>query len=32
MEVFFVAKFTCTYEDWKSVYDRDLKLTKQIMK
>ena len=32
MEIFFVAKFTCTYEDWKSVYDGDLGLRKQFMK
>jgi hypothetical protein len=32
MEIFFVAKFTCTYEDWKSVYDGDLELRKQFMK
>ena len=32
MEIFFVAKFTCTYDDWKSVYDSDLELRKQFMK
>ena len=32
MEIFFVAKFTCTYEGWKSVYDGDLELRKQFMK
>ena len=32
MEVFFVAKFTCSYKEWKSVYDGDLKLRKQFMK
>ena len=32
MEIFFVAKFTCTYDDWKSVYDGDLELRKQFMK
>ena len=32
MEIFFVAKFTCTCEEWKSVYDEDLELRKQFMK
>ena len=32
MEIFFVAKFTCTYDEWKSVYDCDLELRKQFMK
>ena len=32
MEVFFVAKFTCSYNEWKSVYDGDLELRKQFMK
>ena len=32
MEIFFVTKFTCTYEDCKSVYDGDLELRKQFMK
>ena len=32
MEIFFVAKFTCTYDEWKSVYDDDLELRKQFMK
>ena len=32
MEIFFVAKFTCTYEEQKSVYDGDLELRKQFMK
>ena len=31
MEIFFVAKFTCTYEEWKSVYDGDLELWNQFM-
>ena len=26
MDVFFVAKFTCSYNEWKSVYDGDLEL------
>ena len=32
METFLVAKFTCTYDEWKSVYDGDLELRKQFMK
>ena len=32
MEIFFVAKFSCTYDQWKSVYDGDLELRKQFMK
>ena len=32
MDIFFVAKFTCTYEEWKSVYDEDLELRKLFMK
>ena len=32
MAIFFVAKFTCKYEEWKSVYDEDLELRKQFMK
>ncbi len=32
MEVFFVAKFTCSYNELKSVYDGDLELRKQFMK
>ena len=32
MEMFLVAKFTCTYDEWKSVYDGDLELRKQFMK
>ncbi len=30
MEIFFVAKFTCSYEEWKSVYDGDLELRKLL--
>ena len=26
MEVFFVAKFSCGYNEWKYVYDGDLEL------
>ena len=32
MEIFFVAKFTCSYEEWKSEYDGDLELRKLFMK
>ena len=32
MDVFFVAKFTCSNNEWKSVYDGDLELRKQFMK
>ena len=32
MEMFLVAKFTCSYDEWKSVYDGDLELRKTFMK
>ena len=32
MEIFFLAKFTCSYNEQKSVYDGDLELRKQFMK
>ena len=32
MEIFFIEKFTCSYNEWKSVYDGDLELRKQFMK
>ena len=32
MEIFFVAKFICSYDEWKSVYDGDFELRKQFMK
>ena len=32
MEVFFVAKFTCSYNEWKSVYYWDLEQREQFMK
>ena len=32
MEMFLVAKFTCSYNEWKSVYDGDLELRKKFMK
>ena len=31
MEMFLVAKFTCSYNEWKSVYDGDLELRKTFM-
>ena len=30
--MFLVAKFTCSYNEWKSVYDGDLELRKRFMK
>ena len=32
MEMFLVARFTCSYDEWKSVYDGDLELRKTFMK
>ena len=32
MEMFLVAKFTCSYNEWKSVYDGDLELRQTFMK
>ena len=32
MEMFLIAKFTCSYDEWKSVYDGDLELRKRFMK
>ena len=32
MDMFLVAKFTCSYNEWKSVYDGDLELRKTFMK
>ena len=32
MEMFLVAKFTCSYNEWKSVYDGDLELRNTFMK
>ena len=31
MDMFLVAKFTCSYNEWKSVYDGDLELRKTFM-
>ena len=31
MEMFLIANFTCSYYEWKSVYDGDLELRKQFM-
>ena len=30
--MFLIAKFTCSYNEWKSVYDGDLELRKTFMK
>ena len=30
--MFLVAKFTCSYDEWKSVYDGDLELRETFMK
>ena len=32
MEMFLVAKFTCGYDEWKSIYDGDLELRRTFMK
>ena len=32
MEMFLIANFTCSYDEWKSVYDGDLELRKTFMK
>ena len=32
MERFLVAKFTCNYDEWKSVHDGDLELRRQFTK
>ena len=32
MQMFIVAKFTCNFDDWKSIYDGDHDLRKQFMK
>ena len=32
MDTLIIAKFSCSYEEWKSVYDGDLELRKQFMK
>ena len=30
--MFLIAKFTCSYNEFKSVYDGDLEIRKQFMK
>ena len=32
MEMFLVARFTCSYDEWKSIYDGDLGLRRTFMK
>ena len=32
MEMLVMAKFTCSFEEWKSVFDGDLELRKTFMK
>ena len=32
MEMLIIAKFTCSYEEWKTIYDGDLELRHQFMK
>ena len=32
MEMFGIIKFTCSYDEWKSIYDGDIQLRKQFMK
>ncbi|MDB2387972.1 hypothetical protein N9W47_01810 [Alphaproteobacteria bacterium] len=32
MEMLLIAKFTCSYDEWKTIYDGDLELRKQFMK
>ena len=32
MQMFIVAKFTCGFDEWKSIYDGDHDLRKQFMK
>ena len=32
MEMLIIAKFTCSYDEWKTIYDDDLELRKQFMK
>ena len=32
MEMFLVAKFACSFNEWKSVYDGDLELRQTFMK
>ena len=30
MEMFGIIKFTCSYDEWKSIYDGDIELRKAI--
>ena len=32
MEMLIIAKFTCSYNEWKTIYDGDLELRQQFMK
>lgn len=32
MEILIIAKFTCSYNEWKTIYDGDLELRQQFMK
>jgi hypothetical protein len=32
MEMLIIAKFTCSYDEWKTIYDVDLELRQQFMK
>tara|TARA_E500000081_G_scaffold142194_1_gene160794 strand:- start:495 stop:767 length:273 start_codon:yes stop_codon:yes gene_type:complete len=32
MEMLIIAKFTCSYDEWKTIYDGDLELRQQFMK
>ena len=32
MEMLIIAKFTCSYDEWKTIYDDDLELRQQFMK
>ena len=32
VEMLIIAKFTCSYDEWKTIYDGDLELRQQFMK
>ena len=32
MEMLIIAQFTCSYDEWKTIYDGDLELRQQFMK
>ena len=32
MDMLIIAKFTCSYDEWKTIYDGDLELRQQFMK